>query len=238
MTAAPPLLLLPGLLCNSALWNSQVAALSDQYDLRVADLTQDDTIPEMAARAVAGMPSRFAVAALSMGGYVAFEIARRMPERVAGLCLFDTSARPDTPEQARRRRGLIALTRTGRFRGVNPRLLPELLHPDNLGKAAIREVVTGMAHRVGRDAFIRQQTAILGRPDSRPDLARVAVPALVCTGEADRFIPPEHAVEIAEGIPGAGLRVIAGAGHLPPLERPNEVSAVLATWMAERVLSA
>ncbi len=231
--AAVPLLLLPGLLCDSALWDAQVAALSGRYDLGVADLTQDDTIAAMAARAARGMPSRFAVAALSMGGYVAFEMMRQMPERVASLCLFDTSARPDTPEQARRRRALIALTRTGRFRGVNPRLLPELLHPDNLALAAIRDSVTGMAHRVGRDAFIRQQTAILGRPDSRPDLARIGVPALVCTGEADRFIPPEHAREIAGAIAGARLCVLAGCGHLPPLERPAEVSELLATWMAK-----
>ncbi len=232
------LLLLPGLLCDSALWDGQLAALSGQYDVRVADLTQDDTIAAMAARAATGMPPRFAVAALSMGGYVAFEITRLMPERVAGLCLFDTSARPDTPDQARRRRGLIALTRTGRFRGVNPRLLPELLHPDNLDNTAIRNSVTGMALRVGRDAFIRQQTAILGRSDSRPDLPRIAVPALACTGEADRFIPPEHATEIAKGIPGAELRVIPGSAHLPPLERPAEVSALLSTWMAECALSA
>jgi pimeloyl-ACP methyl ester carboxylesterase len=236
MTAVP-LLLLPGLLCDSALWDAQVSALSGRYDLRVADLTRDDAIPAMAARAAACMPPRFAVAALSMGGYVAFEMLRLMPERVARLCPFDTSARPDTPDQARRRRGLIALTRTGRFRGVNPRLLPELLHPDNLGDTAIREIVTGMALRVGKEAFIRQQTAILGRPDSRPGLARIAVPALVCTGEADRFIPPEHAVEIAEGIPGARLRVIPGSGHLPPLERPAEVNTLLAAWMAESALS-
>ncbi|MBV9654681.1 MAG: alpha/beta fold hydrolase [Acetobacteraceae bacterium] len=235
--SAFPLLLLPGLLCDRELWAAQVEALSGRYDLRIADLTQDDSVGAMAARAIAGMPPRFAVAALSMGGYVAFELMRAVPERVAALCLFDTSARPDTKEQARRRRGLIALTRVGRFRGVNPRLLPELLHPDNLGNPKLRDIVTGMALRVGRDAFIRQQTAILGRPDSRPVLTRIAVPTLVCTGEADRFIPPEHAAEIAAGIRGAQFAVIAGSGHLPPLERPADVNRLLAEWMENAVVS-
>lgn len=225
-------LLLPGLLCDSELWRDQAAVLANRFDIHVADLTQDDTLGGMAERAVASMPPRFAIGALSMGGYVTFEILRRWPERVTRVCLLDTSARADTPEQARRRRGLIAFSRTGRFRGVNPRLLPELLHPDNLDDPAIRNAVSSMALRVGKDAFIRQQTAMLGRPDSRADLPRISAPTLVCTGEADRFVTPDHAEEIAAGIPNALLHVLSGCGHLPPIERPAAVSAIMAEWMA------
>jgi pimeloyl-ACP methyl ester carboxylesterase len=184
----------------------------------------------MAARALAAAPQRFALAALSMGGYLAFEILRQAPARVTRLALFDTSARPDSPEQARRRRGLMALTRSGQFRGVTPRLLPQLVHPDNLA-GPIGQAVMEMAERVGREAFLRQQAAILARPDSRPDLAGIRLPTLVAVGEADALTPPELAEEIAAGIPGAVLHRIAGCGHLPPMEAPEATTALLRDWL-------
>jgi pimeloyl-ACP methyl ester carboxylesterase len=224
-----PLLLLPGLLCDSRLWRDQAAALPGA---QVADLTQDSTIAAMAERALADAPPRFALAGLSMGGYVAFEIWRRAPERVARLALLDTSARPDTEEQARRRRGLIALARSGQFRGVTPRLLPMLLAPANQDGPLGAEVMA-MAERVGRDAFLRQQAAILARADSRPDLTAITAPTLVLVGEHDALTPPDRAREIAAGIHGARLAVIPRAGHLPTMEEPGATNAQLAGWLAE-----
>jgi pimeloyl-ACP methyl ester carboxylesterase len=226
-----PLLLLPGLLCDARLWRDQVADLSAVADPFVADLTLDDSFEAMARRALARMPERFALAALSMGGYVAFAVLRSAPERVIRLALLDTSARPDTEFQARRRRGLMALARGGHFRGVTPRLLPQLLHPDNLADPELTGEIMAMAERVGRQAFIRQQAAILNRPDSRPDLRRIAVPTLVAVGVADQLTPRDRAEEIAAGIPGAMLRVIEGCGHLPPMERPALTSALLREWL-------
>ena len=231
-----PLLLLPGLLCDERLWRDQCAALSGLAAPLVADLTRDDSLAAMAARALDaadaawGAGSRFSLAGLSMGGYVALELMRRAPARVARLALLDTSARPDTEAQARRRRGLMALTRSGQFRGVTPRLLPQLLHPDNLdGPLGVE--VTAMAERVGRDAFLRQQAAILGRPDSRPDLAAVAVPTLAVAGAEDLLTPPELAVEIADGIPGAVVVTLPRCGHLATMERPAAVSLLLRGWL-------
>jgi pimeloyl-ACP methyl ester carboxylesterase len=227
-----PLLLLPGLLCDARLWRDQIVVLSDIAEVTVADLTRDETVEAMADRALAAMPERFALAGLSMGGYVAFAILRRASARVSRLCLFDTSARPDTPDQSRRRRGLIALTRSGRFRGVTPRLLPQLLHPDRISDTALAGEVMEMAERVGKEAFLRQQAAILKRPDSRPDLPRIGVPALVGAGEGDQLTPVDHSAEIAAGIPGAELKIIPGCGHLAPMERPQEVSALMRGWIS------
>jgi len=224
------LLLLPGLLCDARLWRDQIAGLA--ADATVADLTQDDSVGAMAARALAAAPPRFALAGLSMGGYVAFEIMRRAPERVSRLMLFDTSARPDTAEQSRRRRGLMALTRAGKFRGVTPRLLPMLVHPDRVDEQPLAGEVMAMADRVGKAAFLRQQTAIMGRPDSRPDLPRIAVPTLMVVGAQDALTPPEHAREIAAGIPGARLEEIAECGHLPTMERPEIATALMAGFLA------
>ncbi len=227
-----PLLLLPGLLCDERLWRDTVAALADVAEPVFADLTLDDDFEAMAARALARMPRHFAMAALSMGGYVAFAALRLAPERVSRVALFDTSARADSPEQARRRRGLMALARGGHFRGVTPRLLPQLLHPDNLADPALADEVMVMAERVGREAFIRQQTAILRRPDSRPELAAIGVPTLVAVGEADRMTPLDRAEEIAAAIPGAVLRVVPKAGHLTPMEAPAATAALLRDWLA------
>jgi pimeloyl-ACP methyl ester carboxylesterase len=234
------LLFLPGLLCDATLWRDQITALAPLVAIEVADLTRDDHLDDMARRVLATLPDRFAVCGLSMGGYVALALMRIAPERVTRLCLMDTSARPDTAEQALRRRRLIAASggKTAaetRFRGVTPRLLPWLLHRDRLADAPLVEAVMGMAERVGREAFLRQQTAIMNRPDSRAWLPAIAVPTLVAAGRDDILTPPEHAAEMQALIPGARLHLIESCGHLAPMERPDEVSAMLKSWLVAGV---
>ena len=129
MSEKTPLLFLPGLLCDHQLWGHQIDSLSDIADMTVADLTQDDSMTDMAARALEGAPPTFALAGLSMGGYVAQEILRQAPERVTRLALVDTSPYADTNEQSERRKGFIEQVKQGQFRGVTSRLLPMLIQP-------------------------------------------------------------------------------------------------------------
>src|SRR5438067_7986925 len=130
------LILVPGLLCDDRLWRPQLAALADVADCRVADATRSDTMAALARELLAECRfERFALAGLSMGGYVALEVMRQAPGRVARLALLDTSARADPPEQSQKRRELIALAERGRFLGVTDALLPLLLHPSRLGDA-------------------------------------------------------------------------------------------------------
>ena len=232
--AALPVLLLPGLLCDGALWQHQIDYLTGARECLVGDTTGQagqDSIAAIATAILAAAPDRFALAALSMGGYVALDIMRRAPERVERLCLCDTSARPDTPEQQQKRRLLIALSQKGQFKGVTPRLLPMLIHPDRMQDASLTGVVTDMAARVGREAFARQQTAILKRIDSRPFLAHIRCPTLVIGGAEDQLTPPAVMQELATGIPGATHHIIPDCGHLAPLERPERVNALISEWL-------
>jgi pimeloyl-ACP methyl ester carboxylesterase len=230
--ARPTLILLPGLLCDAGLWQAQRKRFADRCEIVVADLTRDDSMRKMAGRVLASAPERFALAGLSMGGYVAQEIVREAPARVTRLALLDTSARPDSPEQAERRHALIALAKTGTFKGVTPRLLPLLIHPARLQDRAVTGVVMTMAERVGQAAFLRQQSAILGRPDGRAALARIACPALVLCGRQDVLTPPALSEEMARAIPDARLVLLDDCGHLAPLEQPDAVNDALEEWLA------
>lgn len=231
MAARIPLILLPGLLCDATLWRHQTRTLSDVADIIVPDLTQDDSIGGMAERVLAAAPSEFALAGLSMGGYVAQEIMRRAHRRVIRLGLIDTSARADTPEQIERRKGLIKQAEMGEFKGVTSRLLPLLIHPDRLGDQVLTGTVRRMAENVGKTAFLNQQKAIMGRPDGREDLTRIACPSLILCGRQDSLTPVEVHREMATAITNAALVIVEDCGHLAPLERAVTVSAVLRYWL-------
>jgi pimeloyl-ACP methyl ester carboxylesterase len=227
-----PTLLLPGLAATARLYAAQIPLLWQFGPVMLADHRRDDSIGAMARRILDQAPPRFALLGLSMGGYIGFELLRQAPGRVIRLALLDTTARPDAPEQTARRRVLIEQARTGRFGEVADLLYPGLVHPDRLGDHGLREQVRRMAEETGAEAFIRQQTAIMNRRDSRPQLAAIGCPTLVLVGDADQLTPPERAQEIAAAIPGARLVVVPASGHLSTLEQPERVNAALVDWLA------
>jgi pimeloyl-ACP methyl ester carboxylesterase len=232
MPAPLPLILLPGLLCDQALWQNQINHLKDIADCTVADTTRFDNVGSVASDVLCQAPPRFALAGLSMGGYVALEIMRQSPGRVVKLALFDTSARPDTPEQQERRRLLLAMSKSGQFKGVTPRLLPLLIHPDRIGDKELTGIIMEMAERVGHNTFQNQQTAIMNRPDSRPSLVAIHCPTLLIGGRQDAITPPEMIHEMAVGIRNAQAEIIEHCGHLSVLERPDEVNRLMRQWLS------
>ncbi len=228
-----PLVLVPGLLCDSLLWQEQVEGLANDADCWVADHTREDSMGGIAASLLAACPFRqFALAGLSMGGYVALEVMRQAPDRVTHLALLDTAARADTPEQTARRQAFIELADRGRFMGVTDALIPQLVHRTRTDHPALVAVIKTMARSVGRDAFVRQQKAIMGRIDSRPHLGAIACPTLVLCGRQDALTPPDRHEEMAAGIPGARLKMIDYCGHLSTLEQPEEVTVAMKGWLA------
>jgi pimeloyl-ACP methyl ester carboxylesterase len=228
-----PLVLAPGLLCDRELWAPQIEALADAAAPWIPDTTRHDNFADMAATLLADAPpGPFALAGLSMGGYLALEVVRQAPARVRALALLDTNAHADSPERRQARLDLIALAERGRFLGVTDALLPMLVHPDRLGDAALVATVKRMAKHVGPQAFIRQERAIMDRPDSRPHLGSIRCPTLVLCGREDRLTPLESHVEMAAAIPGAVLEVVDHCGHLSTLERPDAVNAALRRWLS------
>lgn len=226
-----PLVFVPGLLCDERLWSHQVEYLSDVADPVVADVPTSDSIGGMARDVLLRSPETFALAGLSMGGYVALEIMRQAPQRVTALALLDTSARVDTQEQTQARLELLKLAETGRFAEVPRLLLPRILHPTRLADEDLVSTVVGMASAVGPEAFERQQRAIMARPDGRGDLASIACPTLVLCGREDEITPLHLHEEMAERIPGAWLHVVDECGHLSTLERPAQVNVALHDWL-------
>lgn len=232
MTDRPTLILLPGLLCAEPLWRAQIEALADLADIRVADLTGADSMRGMAGSVLAAAPERFALAGLSMGGYVAQEIMRIAPGRVDRLALLDTSARADTPERRELRMAQIRATREGRFgEVVDAQFLPSMQNPQNPFPAELRAAVRAMCETVGPEAYIRQQTAIMNRADGRADLARIACPTLVLCGRQDQATPLELHEEMAAAIAGSRLVIVEDCGHLPTMERPEAVNAAMRDWL-------
>ena len=231
MTEPLPIVLIPGLLCSPRLYGEQVPELWRFGPLVIADHTRNDSVAAIAGRILAAAPPRFALVGLSMGGYTAFEIMRKAPDRVVRLALLDTSARADTPDQSERRRAQIALAQSGRFKEVLDQLFHLWVHRSRWSDESLRQTVRLMAEETGLEAFTRQQTAIMTRPDSRPDLAVIRCPTLVLVGDADEATPPDMAAEIANGIAGARLVTVPECGHLSTLERPHHATQALIEWL-------
>lgn len=231
MTTETNLVLVPGLLCSPALFAPQVGALGTRLDVTVADTTRGASFPEMAALILARAPPRFALAGLSMGGYLAYEILRQAPERVTRLALLDTNARADRPENVRVREVLIGLARTMGARAVQGLLLRQLIHPARIGDHELTGRVLDMADWIGPATFERQTRAIIGRPDNRPFLPSIRVPTLIIVGAEDSLTPVKVHEEIKAGIAGSRLEVIPDCGHLATMERPAAVNGLLAAWL-------
>ena len=219
------LLLLPGHMCDARLWRYIDCG---SRPLHHADLTQDDRVECMAMRVLQGAPDRFVAVGFSMGGIVAMHLAAPAAERLVGLVLLDTNAEADLPERALARRRQQARARAGALREVVANeLKPNYLSPINRGRADILELTMSMAIDLGPDVFIRQSEALRQRSDARPLLRHISVPTLVACGADDQLCSPDRHREVAAALPNAEFAVVALAGHLLPLERPADLSALL-----------
>lgn len=229
----PHLVLLPGLVNDSRVWQHQVAGLADIAQVSVGDLTKGHTIAEMASDILAcAPPGPFALAGLSMGGYVALEIMREAPERILALALLDTSARPDSLIALDMRSEAIEQAE-GNYQAVIEGLMPKQLHPLHMEDAELVSMITDMAMSLGNKIFIRQQRAIAERIDSIPSLALIKCPTLVLCGRDDAITPIGLHQEMVAAIEGAGLIIVSDCGHLSALEQPLRINEALTQWLTK-----
>lgn len=226
-----PILLVPGLVSSPRIYAPVLPELWRFGPVTVANHIRDDHMALIARRILAEAPPRFALAGHSMGGYIAFEIMRQAPERVAKLALLNTQARPDTPEAAARRRAMIARAKGGEYRAVLDELFSGFVHPSRRADADLRRLVHDMGGDIGVKGFVRQQEAIISRPDSRPILAAIKCPTLVLSGDDDNTIPNRLSVEMANNIHNARLVILADCGHLPQVEQPQATTDALVEWL-------
>jgi pimeloyl-ACP methyl ester carboxylesterase len=224
-----PILLIPGLNCTARLYAQQIPHLWRSGPLMIADHTCGESVPSIADAILASAPPRFSLVGFSLGGYLAFEILRKAPDRVARLALLDTSARADTAEQAEHRRQRIAAAQTGRFLESLGAQFPLLVGPSHRGDVNLQETYRSMATESGPDTFIRQTKAAMIRPDSRHCLSAIRCPTVIIVGEKDELTPPEMGQEIAAGISQSKLIVVPDSGHLTPLEQPQLITEALIT---------
>jgi pimeloyl-ACP methyl ester carboxylesterase len=227
LTDSLPIVCIPGLACSPRLYAEQIPALWTLGPVTIAQHGREESMGAIARSILASAPERFALIGLSMGGYVSLEIMRQAPARVVKLALLDTSARADTAEQTANRRLQIGLAQHTPIAELADALFPRLVHPRHRNDERLRDIVRVMAQETGAAGFVRQQTAIMGRPDSRPSLRGIRCPTLVLVGDGDELTPPEIAAEMAHEIAGSRLVIVSECGHASTLERPHEVTEAL-----------
>ncbi len=233
-TELPTVVLIPGLACDAELLAPQAQALAAAGQAVHTSLAHFHglTLEAMATRLLAEVPGPLVLVGASMGGMLALHATLAQPARVRGVALLGSTARADTPELVALRRQACSLFAAGRMDEVLRANVPFAFHPNSARDPGLVARYLAMVRRAGAEALIRQNEAVMARPDLRPRLPRIGCPLLALVGEADQLTPPEHAGEIAAAVPGARREIVPGAGHLLSWEQPARVNALLLGWLA------
>lgn len=226
-----PLILLPGLAGDETMWQSQCMALSPWRPLVTDVHALHDSIESMATALLANHDGHLVLCGASMGGMVAMEAARQAPHRIAGLALLGTTARPETLEMRQVRETAMALFAQGRADEVIGANVGFAFHPDQARDAVLVRSYLDFVARAGADQLIRQNRAVIHRPDARLHLPRLRCPTLVLCGDSDQLTPPEYSQEIAALVPGAQILSVPRCGHMLTMEKPEFVNAALENWL-------
>lgn len=223
------LLLIPGFMLDGDFWRDTEKGLARFGPIRHVDLTRDDTLYEMARRALSHAPKSFILVGFSMGGYVAREILRQDPSRVGALILIATSARGDSDAQIHRRAAIEGPANTAAFSGLSRSAIAASLHPDHADRSDLIDRVQAMGRRLGAEVFRRQ--SLIERKDERHRLAEIHCPTLVVAGEQDNVRSPVEAIELHRGIANSSFAIIEKTGHMIPLEAPQGLVNVMTNWL-------
>lgn len=222
----PTLILIPGLVCDRAVWEKQIEAFSAQYHIIIPDLSTAKTPEAMVAAVLMSAPESFAMAGHSMGGWVALEVMRASQERVSKLALLNTTAASDTKEKAQARLDLIALYHAGERDVIVQRLLNAYLHQTHCEDAVARMILRNLS------ALVNQEEAMLVRQESVSILPQITCPTLIISSNQDKIFNQQDANQLANGIAHSTLICLEGCGHTSPLEVPEAVTYHMAHWLS------
>lgn len=226
------LVLLPGMMCNRRLFEPQISAFKDAYDIIVPDLTAP-SIEQMARAVLSDVAApKFNLVGLSMGGIVAMKLCHLAPERILRLALLDTNHHADLPERLDIRNRQISDVKAGKLRDVIvDEMKPVYLAERNRSNQPLLDLLIDMAMEVGADTFITQSIALRDRPDQTGTLRNWLGPTLILCGEEDRLCPPDRHREMVDLVSRSEFKTIQGAGHISTLEQPKQVTTALRVWL-------
>jgi len=224
-----PVLLVPGFMTDGDLWRDMADDLAAIGPIVYADLGDGDTIEAMARHAASSCPSPCVLVGFSMGGYIAREMVRLVPDKVAALVLIATSARADTPQQTQRKANASRTVSASSYRGLSTPAIKASLASRHANDQPLIARVQAMGLRLGYDEFIRQST--LARPGDLDRLGDIHCPTLVIATTEDQLRTLDEAKELRDGIPGSTLQVIENSGHMVPLEQPGPLAASMTSWL-------
>ena len=248
--SGPPLLFIHGWPHNRTLWSGQLGGLSTHARCIAPDLRGFGgstvrgpySMSQYADDLVALLDSlgidRAIVCGLSMGGYVAMAMLRHHRDRVRALILTSTRATADTPEGREKRMRLIELVREHGVDALASRQLRAMVGETTFtSRPALLESLRQLMASAPLEGVIGALQAMADRPDSTALLKTLDVPAIVIGGAEDTFTQPVELGQLAEGIPGARLELIATAGHVCAFERPAAFDHLVAEFLETLLLS-
>jgi len=226
------LLLLPGLASDARMWQDQLAVVPAQWRPQVTDVhARHDSIAEMATALLMENAGDLVLCGASMGGIVAMEVARQAPQRIRGLALLGTNARPETDDVRKLREAAIEFFAQGRALEVLRLNVPLAFHSSRIRDTRLTQIYLDFVMAAGAEQLVRQNRAIIGRPDARQHLPALRCPVLVMCGDSDQLTPPECSREIAALVPHAQFALVPECGHMLTMERPEVVNPALLRWL-------
>lgn len=234
--APEPLVLVPGLMCDEAVWQHQLTALRTGREVQIARHGTSNTLGAMAGRILAGAAPRFALAGHSMGGRVALEVVARAPDRVTRLALLDTGyqslSEGDAGEREKAGRyRLLDMARRDGMAAMAREWSRGMVHPARLDDASLMDAIHAMIVRAGIAQFEAQISALLARPDRTTLLKEIAVPTLLLCGADDSWSPLARHHDMAGLIKGSRLVAVPECGHMSTMERPEVITSALMSWL-------
>lgn len=242
MSPPPPLVLLPGTMCDARLFAPQAARFGGEREIITPQINgHPGGIPAAAAELFAALPPRFALAGLSLGGIVALEMLRQdlqraeAARRISHCALFNTNDGADTAAgQEKREADFAAAQKEGLENFIRREMIPRYLHKDNLPRADLANTIAAMAADAGMEKWRAQLDLLPARKNARPVLAAAAktkTPLCIACGEDDRICPPALHTEMAAAA-GVTAEIYPAAAHLSTIEAPDQVNKSLARLLA------